>query len=510
MAESLQNTSPSISVNQGQPEEYVARRRNRTGCLTCRRRRKRCDGVRDVCGHCIRLNLICHWPGPRDIGEGSASSSRLVSQRPRVTDHSCVPLTIPIAPAPFQFLQSDAPELARRSLDRKLALRYYVQIFNTMLTTNLENNGFLSVLLPMAIEEKALLDMLIAWSSSHLSLCDDTYRIKALEHRSTALQSFTASLLKNELSEVSLACCLVFCSMSAVLGDTAEWRNHLVGAAHIIRHAWLSSSQDGSLKNPPYEIRWLLRNFAYHDILMSVTLDREPLIPGRYWIPQPMNELDSYVGLASEPLALISKISSLNGDAIRQMESSSPCSTESDSTSSFLHDTDDSSLSKTVDLISQAYSIEFELQDWKCPESTSQCLINLAEAYRSSALIHLYRVMRRRILGSSTELEGKIASQVASIVYQLEQMPLGCLPECTSLFPLFMAGGETRSKSTMQFIRERLQHIATYRHFQNAASALSVLEELWLQHTSITGTMNSHLLDWLDIIRRRHWELALS
>ncbi|KAJ4856894.1 fungal specific transcription factor domain-containing protein [Trichoderma breve] len=483
MAESLQNPLPNISVNQGQPEEYVPRRRNRTGCLTCRRRRKRCDGVRDVCGHCIRLNLICHWQDPRNIGEGSASSSHPVSQRPRVTDHSCVPLTIPIAPAPFQFLQSDAPELARRSLDRKLALRYYVQIFNTMLTTNLENNGFLSVLLPMAIEEKALLDMLIAWSSSHLSLCDDTYRIKALEHRSTALQSFTSSLSKNESPEVSLACCLVFCSMSAVLGDTAEWRNHLVGAAHIIRHAWLSSTQDESLKNPPYEIRWLLRNFAYHDILMSVTLDREPLIPGRYWIPQPMNELDSYVGLASEPLALISKISSLNGDAIRQMESSSPCST---------------------------YSIEFELQDWKCPESNSRCLVNLAEAYRSSALIHLYRVMRRRILGSSTELEGKIASQVTSIVYQLEQMPLGCLPECTSLFPLFMAGGETRSKSTMQFIRERLQHIATYRHFQNAASALSVLEELWLQHTSITGTMNSHLLDWLDIIRRRHWELALS
>lgn len=59
-------------------------------------------------------------------------------------NHPSVPLTIPIAPAPIQFLQSDAPELARRSLDRKLALRYYVQTFNTMLTTNLENNGFLS------------------------------------------------------------------------------------------------------------------------------------------------------------------------------------------------------------------------------------------------------------------------------------------------------------------------------------------------------------------------------
>lgn len=361
----------------------------------------------------------------------------------------------------------------------------------------------------MAIEEKALLDMLIAWSSSHLSLCDDTYRIQALEHRSTALQSFTASLLSSESPEVSLACCLVFCSMSAVLGDTAEWRNHLVGAAHIIRHTWLSSS-DGSCRNPPYEIRWLLRNFAYHDILMSVTLDREPLIPGRYWIPQPMNELDSYVGLASEPLAMISKISSLNGDSIRQMETSSPCSDSVDSASSSPHDTYDSPFSQTGDLISRAYLIESELNDWQCPESNVQCLVSLAEAYRCAALLHLYRVMRRRILGTTAELESKIASQVTSIIFHLEQMPLGCLPECTSLFPLFMAGGETRSKPTMQFVRERLQHIATYRHFQNAASALSVLEELWLQHTSITGPMTSHLLDWLDIIQRRHWELALS
>lgn len=62
-----------------------------------------------------------------------------------------MPLTIPIAPAPIQFLQSDAPELARRSLDRKLALRYYVQTFNTMLTTNLENNGFLSGMLSLSL-----------------------------------------------------------------------------------------------------------------------------------------------------------------------------------------------------------------------------------------------------------------------------------------------------------------------------------------------------------------------
>lgn len=259
----------------------------------------------------------------------------------------------------------------------------------------------------MAIEEKALLDMLIAWSSSHLSLCDDTYRIKALEHRSTALQSFTASLLSNEAPEISLACCLVFCSMSAVLGDTAEWRNHLVGAAHIIKDNWLSSTTYGCPRSPPYEIRWLLRNFAYHDILMSVTLDREPLIPGRYWIPHPMNEIDSYVGLASEPLVLISKISSLNGEIIRSLEASSP-SSDSESMSSSPQTIYESPVASTRDFVSQAYEIESELRDWKCPESESQSLTNLAEAYRSAALIHLYRTMRRRFLANGAELENKI------------------------------------------------------------------------------------------------------
>jgi hypothetical protein len=51
---------------------------------------------------------------------------------------------IQMAPAPASFLQSDSEELACRSLDRRLALRYYIQAFNAMLTTNLENNGFLT------------------------------------------------------------------------------------------------------------------------------------------------------------------------------------------------------------------------------------------------------------------------------------------------------------------------------------------------------------------------------
>ena len=36
--------------------------RTKTGCLTCRKRRKKCDGEVPLCGHCERLRLDCAWP----------------------------------------------------------------------------------------------------------------------------------------------------------------------------------------------------------------------------------------------------------------------------------------------------------------------------------------------------------------------------------------------------------------------------------------------------------------
>lgn len=301
--------------------------------------------------------------------------------------------------------------------------------------------------------------------------------------------------------------------MSAILGDTAGWHNHLLGAAHIIRQASQSHSYQHGLEkiSESYEGRWLLRNFAYHDVLMSVTLNREPIIPGRYWMKHMNNEADSYMGLAHEPLALISEISSLNSDMVQETRPELGLRVASDAASFSPVDDDSVELPLTdrQRFLSRAHEIEHQLQNWTCPASDNSNLVSLAEAYRSAALIHLYRISRLQIPAPAANIEQKIRDQVGTIIHHIGQMPFKCLPECTSLFPLFMAGGETRSKTEMQFIRERLQHIITYRQFQNAASALSVLEELWLQHTSFTD-VPGELLDWWDILKRRNWSLALS
>lgn len=74
--------------------------RTRTGCMTCKSRRKRCDMTRPCCGDCTRLNLVgvtyhrssisvnsqlpqeCEWPAVKRIAK-TADSTALTSS-PRV------------------------------------------------------------------------------------------------------------------------------------------------------------------------------------------------------------------------------------------------------------------------------------------------------------------------------------------------------------------------------------------------------------------------------------------
>lgn len=49
--------------------------RVRTGCLTCRRRKKKCDEAKPVCSGCDRNKLECSWPRPHEIRRPGRSSA---------------------------------------------------------------------------------------------------------------------------------------------------------------------------------------------------------------------------------------------------------------------------------------------------------------------------------------------------------------------------------------------------------------------------------------------------
>lgn len=50
------------------------RLRSAEGCLTCKRRRKKCDENKPRCGACKRLELRCLWKGDEDVSAGDVAA----------------------------------------------------------------------------------------------------------------------------------------------------------------------------------------------------------------------------------------------------------------------------------------------------------------------------------------------------------------------------------------------------------------------------------------------------
>ncbi|KAF4448480.1 hypothetical protein F53441_8120 [Fusarium austroafricanum] len=174
----------------------------------------------------------------------------------------------------------------------------------------------------------------------------------SLRHRGYALTSLRESMQQSDLStEMTLALTMVFCSMESISEATDSWYSHLVGAAAALACPYGPAATDPKYTvQSTFEGRWLLRNFAYHDVMMSVSMDCRPLIRGFYWSSKDGSLADPYFGFASRLLFQISETSILNAEFAERQEAA-----------------DDDSASTYGELFAKYYAIEDDLQNWVCP-----------------------------------------------------------------------------------------------------------------------------------------------
>ena len=343
------------------------------------------------------------------------------------------------------------------------------------------------VFLPMAMDSPLLLETILAWSSTHLAFQNETYQTFALKSRGIALKTLAASITSHYSNfEVELACSLIHCAMESIAGDTRTWYMHLVGAYNIIRNR--CSKRDLGFDFSPcetFEGRWLLRSFAYHDIMTAVSEDQRPLlVAGHYWSFDDYDVPDSYFGLGSKLLYYISEVSVLNADMLESRGGG---------------------LKSQLDYSRRAKFLEQDLLSWThADKHPSHPLTNLAEMYRSAALIHLYRVIRRFLPDLTSTVTEHVTSCVVKIVNRLRTIPSNSLVESSLLFPLFMAGGETENAHHIEILRQRMLELIEFRHFRNVQAALSVLEETW--HLRASGKQ----IDWRDVLIRRKWMISIT
>ncbi|KAH8596961.1 fungal-specific transcription factor domain-containing protein [Bisporella sp. PMI_857] len=401
-----------------------------------------------------------------------------------------------------------------RSPARHVFLRHYVGFLARKLTATDQNNSFLCAFLPMAMESPILLDAIIAFASGNLSNFDGMYQLAALEARSRALTGL-GKAIANSLEgiyehETALASCLVLSTSEAVLGQRTGWAEHLEGAKTIILSARAHVPGGREIRGPEAfkgspEGEWLLRNFAYHDILGSVTRGKPALISGEYL--QSIGEVvDSYLGVHSQLLVYISQISALDFAPTYVLSVNNALST-----SSLLDRRRQSSCRANVVSI-LCSNIEYNLKAWRAKTSESS-LFAIAQAYKSAALIYLYQRIRKHLSdgynGAETQqtIKSRISAEVAMALSSIRDVPLNDQVEGILLFPLFIAGGEITDIQDMNTVRKRLHLINESRGFRNVLRACEVLEEVW--RSTLSGTSSSGT-PWQDVLKRQGGGLLLT
>lgn len=487
MPDAICPRTPPDNMSEQTQARQVRRRRgtkhDRTGCLTCRARRKKCvDNTLPTCGSCARLNLECVREPARRVLAGPPGAPRDAPREGAVIIATAGP------PPPQDGL---APGRARaRTAPARLFMRYYANFLALKLTACGYKNSFLTALLPMAMESQTLFDSVVALASGNLSNFDGAYQVAAMEARSAALGGLSADVAKPLADahdrEAALASCLLLSASEAILGLRTGWSEHLAGARSVI----MSAGAGQGLRGPAAfrgsaEGEWLLRNFAYHDILGSVTSGRPALIPGEY-LEGLGDTVDSYLGVHSQVLVYVSQISALGvlGDV-------TPVEPQSGG--------------ETVDRTAACSQIEQDLRAWQ-PDPADPILEATANAYKSAALIYLYQRMRETALVTAP-LDPMVCGEVQSVLDNVARIPEDAHPDGVLLFPLFMAGGETTSLRDMETIRSRLRSIDKIRGFRNVLRACEVLEEVWQARAAAT-VHNS--VNWRDVLRSQGGGLLLT
>ncbi|KAF2742833.1 putative Zn(II)2Cys6 transcription factor-like protein [Sporormia fimetaria CBS 119925] len=480
-------------MTEQRPRQRSFAPRSRQGCLTCRRRRKRCDQQEPKCGACVRLNLVCEWQEQRQIVKRTVEPSPREEDSTSPETEAAVTCPNPLRTAidPWENLPHDGVAEAKH------LLQYYIEAFVPSISVATTRSSFYTALyIPMAAQSERMLNAILALSSAQLARrASDPVRAHHLREVSSRRQAKCLQFLRPRLAPNGMplkglplrdlcemvGVTLMLVGLDALNGNkTPDWLVQLQSARATLDMLYQQNNM----------ISWeildcLRRHFTYYDVMASLMagVTRSPRAPLQRTLTHahsPGNGLciDPLMGISDQLCSLVCRIQLV----------STP-------TPAFPH-------------FSKAHFdvLERDIQNWSyenpllAPDIETPLaldLIALAEAYRKAALIQLYR---------TSEVHRLLIPALASQVMQcISRIPLGSPAESSLLYPMFLAGAELTTEKDIAMCFERLTAIQKRNRYENIANLRDVLQEIW---TDVLNGLPKR--DWEDVLRELGWSFSLA
>ncbi|QLQ79184.1 hypothetical protein HG537_0B05310 [Torulaspora globosa] len=543
-----------------------SRKHSRTGCVTCKVRKKRCSEHKPVCNDCKRLGFSCVYL-PKAVDRHVALRYRNQVERELLCHKTGRRRPGAAAAAPPAPAIDDYVSLEYVSLDQQRALTAPVLLELEPAAVHLYNyyrshlaqivsiaperqNYYLQVFLPMAHQHSGILYGIMAWSAHHLSISaengetegirDQKYLELANKYTLESLQRLREDQASSPNFLWSLAQVLILCAAEICQGDVNKWKVLLrFGAGLIEQHVGkdickVFSHRSLAGKMPGLDLTtryWLLANFIYHDIMCSqgtffpTEQYRRALCPrdGANSMPSissvgqdPQSEklhLDPLNGINRPILLYLGDINNLT----RKMKLG-PLPFNKD------HPHFKTYMAEALSLEAGLHQLVPDNVDLKLyqegPEDHELCL-QLFQLMQTSALIHLK---------TSCLKYSKYCMEIQYLWMQLSenlQRVLGTKLEGSLCFPMFICGITCTDQQQRDLMEARFNDIMKRYKCYNFQRARTIVRKIWkyeytdfpasaTSRTSSTtsgddnASFNVSTKDWYDIVDEMGWDISFA
>ncbi|KAF2083891.1 C6 zinc finger domain protein [Saccharata proteae CBS 121410] len=383
------------AAERGQPTKS----RSRNGCLTCRKRKIRCDEGRPVCGNCRGRNLECQrgialkWEAEY-TSRGLAFGRRGVWNKQK-TPFDDVPthfmgemvewVSFPRI-QPYHFINSTIegfedvlaeqeelgfafPQLEEQS--HAPLFNYYLERFCPLTTpSGHAESPFASLVLPFSISASSnAINAVLAVAARHLSKINRAWKPVAMQLEGKVLRNLRKRITVEDPQRIALdpevpTIMMMLCLFEIINKCDERWVVHLKGARDLIRNRrrFLPKSPADSL------VAFSERFFAFHDVIGRTACGEAAIFGSDYWNAKD-TEVDAWLGCSPELVSIVCAVTELS--RLRMQ---------------------DPTVSTKADFAIRAESLEHQLSNLVqvVREPEDETLRRSAEVKRLTAVIYLY------------------------------------------------------------------------------------------------------------------------
>ncbi|KAI9685767.1 MAG: hypothetical protein M1822_004327 [Bathelium mastoideum] len=459
------------------PTTTVAKGRSKSGCFTCRKRKKKCDEAKPSCNQCLKNNVVCEGYPPKAYWRSGKHRRTSLTLEP--------PVELPL------LIDGVETETDRIFLDH-----FNINVSRVLTVLTDEGNPFRTLLLPMALRHAGLMHSVLCLAGSHLierHPGNYDYVQRQAHHFGQACmklrtdEAMAANMAGESdivIEDPVIASTVVLCLETVVNGDLrGQYRCHMDSAEAII-HRQLRDSRHMSRS---LDFRLFLHEFFnYHNVANSITNyeRRNVLMSEDFQLPgfmiQP--EAGALLGVMDGLFSILSRIRKIR-DCVRQRRNAG-----------YLPLVD-------YELLSDAQQIDVALRQWRCGHARGSARYVASMLYRQTTWIYLHRT----ILADQPP-DRKLDEAVHEGLVYLRQLPGDDSTQSILLMPLFLLGCSAYKCEYRPEISEAFDRLQAYSEFGNIKYARQIVARIWEK----MDLGDEDVWDWETIISNMGWDFLIT